>query len=294
MVDYSRWDKIVEDDEKQEQSAKLMSDMLKVQKEKPEEIEKMKLELERMKIEALKAKQNLHAGNRNGSKAVKKTLNAQADVMRNELERLRLEQEKMDAKEKELERLASAGDGASILKFFESQGLSREDMQRMMGGNSDDTKEVIEKAQKVDVKLAADKEKQIETTLRVAEEISAVVTGDEKTLKETSQKIDNEKQEKYEESSIAQIIIPEYLQKIRKKKNELVITVKLPRLSSAQNCLLDVSDTQFRLRAKIESDTDTPEEYLLNFELKQQIDAKSTKAKWIKSDNALKVSLPIV
>ena len=34
MVDYSRWDKIVEDEEKQEQSAKLVSDMLKIQKEK--------------------------------------------------------------------------------------------------------------------------------------------------------------------------------------------------------------------------------------------------------------------
>ena len=291
MVDYSRWDKIVEDEEKQEQSAKLMSDMLKIQKEKPEEIEKMKLELERMKSEALKAKQNLHTNKKNGSKAVRKTLNAQADVMRNELERLRLEQEKMDAKQKELERLASAGDGASILKFFESQGLSREDMQRMMGGNSDDTKAVIEKAQKIDVKLDADKEKQIETTLRVAEEISAVVTGDEETLKEKTQNINNDKQE---ESSITQIIIPEYVQKIRKKKNELVITVKLPRLSSAQNCLLDVSETQFRLRAKIESDTDLREEYLLSFELKQRIDAESTKAKWIKSDNALKVSLPIV
>ena len=291
MVDYSRWDKIVEDEEKQEQSAKLVSDMLKIQKEKPEEIEKMKLELERMKSEALKAKQNLHTNKKNGSKAVRKTLNAQADVMRNELERLRLEQEKMDAKQKELERLASAGDGASILKFFESQGLSREDMQRMMGGNSDDTKAVIEKAQKVDVKLDEDKEKQIETTLRVAEEISAVVTGDEETLKEKTQNINNDKQE---ESSITQIIIPEYVQKIRKKKNELVITVKLPRLSSAQNCLLDVSDTQFRLRAKIESDTESNEEYLLSFELKQRINAESTKAKWIKSDNALKVSLPIV
>ena len=291
MVDYSRWDKIVEDEEKQEQSAKLMSDMLKIQKEKPEEIEKMKLELERMKSEALKAKQNLHTNKKNGSKAVRKTLNAQADVMRNELERLRLEQEKMDAKQKELERLASAGDGASILKFFESQGLSREDMQRMMGGNSDDTKAVIEKAQKIDVKLDADKEKQIETTLRVAEEISAVVTGDEETLKEKTQNINNDKQE---ESSITQIIIPEYVQKIRKKKNELVITVKLPRLSSAQNCLLDVSDTQFRLRAKIESDTESNEEYLLSFELKQRINAESTKAKWIKKDNALKVSLPIV
>ena len=294
MVDYSRWDKIVEDEEKQEQSAKLMSDMLKIQKEKPEEIEKMKLELERMKSEALKAKQNIRANSKSGSKAVKKTLNAQADVMRNELERLRLEQEKIDAKQKELERLASAGDGASILKFFESQGLSREDMQRMMGGNSDDTKAVIEQAQKIDVKLDADKEKQIETTLAVAEEISAVVTGDEETLKEKTQKIDNEKQEKREESTIAEIIIPEYVQKIRKKKNELVITVKLPRLSSAQNCLLDVSETQFRLRAKIESDTDLREEYLLSFELKQRIDAESTKAKWIKSDNALKVSLPIV
>ena len=94
MVDYSRWDKIVEDEEKQEQSAKLVSDMLKIQKEKPEEIEKMKLELERAKSEALKAKQNLHANSKSGSKAVRKTLNAQADVMRNELERLRLEQEK--------------------------------------------------------------------------------------------------------------------------------------------------------------------------------------------------------
>ena len=114
MVDYSRWDKIVEDEEKQEQSAKLVSDMLKIQKEKPEEIEKMKLELERMKSEALKAKQNLHTNKKNGSKAVRKTLNAQADVMRNELERLRLEQEKMDAKQKELERLASAGDGRRV------------------------------------------------------------------------------------------------------------------------------------------------------------------------------------
>ena len=164
-------------------------------------------------------------------------------------------------------------------------------MQRMMGGNSDDTKAVIEKAQKVDVKLDEDKEKQIETTLRVAEEISAVVTGDEETLKEKTQNINNDKQE---ESSITQIIIPEYVQKIRKKKNELVITVKLPRLSSAQNCLLDVSDTQFRLRAKIESDTESSEEYLLSFELKQRINAESTKAKWIKKDNALKVSLPIV
>ena len=242
MVDYSRWDKIVEDD--QLNLCLICSKF----------IEKMKLELD-MKSEALKAKQNIRANSKSGSKAVKKTLNAQADVMRNELERLRLEQEKMDAKQKEL---ASAGDGASILKFFESQGLSREDMQRMMGGNSDDTKAVIEQAQKIDVKLDADKEKQIETTLRVAEEISAVVTGDEETLKEKTQKIDNEKQEKREESTIAQIIIPEYVQKLE-KKNELVITVKLPRLSSAQNCLLDVSETQFRLRAKIESDTELRE-----------------------------------
>ena len=150
MVDYSRWDKIIEEEEKAEQSQKLTQDLIKIQQEKPEAIQKMKEELEAMKINALKVKNNQKQSGNAGD--MKKTFNSQADVMRSELERLKKEQEKMDAKQKELEQLASAGDGASILKFFEAQGLSREDMQRMLGGNNDDSKSVIEKAQKANIK----------------------------------------------------------------------------------------------------------------------------------------------
>ena len=49
----------------------------------------------------------------------------------------------MDANMENLERLAAAGDGESVLRFFESQGMSRDDIQRMMGGNDADTKEVL-------------------------------------------------------------------------------------------------------------------------------------------------------
>ena len=220
MVDYSRWDKIIEEEEKAEQSQKLTQDLIKIQQEKPEAIQKMKEELEAMKINALanNQKQSGNAGD------MKKTFNSQADVMRSELERLKKEQEKMDAKQKELEQLASAGDGASILKFFEAQGLSREDMQRMLGGNNDDSKSVIEKAQKANIKLDPEKEKQIEQSLQIAEEVSAIVTGDDKLVKQKAEEAGEKRKAKEKEeqddrnNKIVQIIIPEYIQKIRKKK----------------------------------------------------------------------------
>ena len=299
MVDYSRWDKIIEEEEKAEQSKKLTQDLIKIQQEKPEAIQKMKEELEAMKINALKVKNNQKQSGNAGD--MKKTFNSQADVMRSELERLKKEQEKMDAKQKELEQLASAGDGASILKFFEAQGLSREDMQRMLGGNNDDSKSVIEKAQKANVKLDPEKEKQIEQSLQIAEEVSAIVTGDDKLVKQKAEEADEKRKAKEKEeqddrnNKIVQIIIPEYIQKIRKKKNEVVITVNLPKLNGPQNCLLDVSATTFRLRAEVIGDNDNSnkEEYFLNFELRQKVLADTTKAKWIKKDHSLKVTLPI-
>ena len=297
MVDYSRWDKIIEEEEKAEQSQKLTNDLLKIQQEKPEAIQKMREDLEKIKNNALKTKeeQGRLRSKSPSIKDMKKTFNSQADVMRNELERLRREQEKMDEKQRELERLASAGDGASILNFFKQQGLSREDMQRMLGGSNDDSKAVIKKSQKSNVKLDPEKEKQIEKSLQVAEEVSAIVTGDEHIIKEKVEAIGKMKEK---EKRVIQIVIPEYIQKIRKKKNEVVITVKLPKLNNAQNCLLDVSESQFRLKAKIlnntgKSDEYANEEYLLNFELKQKVIADSTKAKWIKKESSLKVTLPI-
>ncbi len=297
MVDYSRWDKIIEEEEKAEQSQKLTNDLLKIQQEKPEAIQKMREDLEKIKNNALKTKeeQGRLRSKSPSIKEMKKTFNSQADVMRNELERLRREQEKMDEKQRELERLASAGDGASILNFFKQQGLSREDMQRMLGGSNDDSKAVIKKSQKSNVKLDPEKEKQIEKSLQVAEEVSAIVTGDEHIIKEKVEAIGKMKEK---EKRVIQIVIPEYIQKIRKKKNEVVITVKLPKLNNAQNCLLDVSESQFRLKAKIlnntgKSDEYANEEYLLNFELKQKVIADSTKAKWIKKESSLKVTLPI-
>ena len=42
--------------------------------------------------------------------------------------------------------LAAAGDGESVMRFFESQGLTPTDIQRMMGGSEADTAEVLGEA----------------------------------------------------------------------------------------------------------------------------------------------------
>ena len=291
MVDYSRFNKIVLEDELADADTQNLQKLAEIAKKDPAKLNEIKAGLEKMKQSAIKAKARSVAGTKSHvgrqASSVQSVLSAEAKKMQENLAELRQKEKDMEEQQKRLEQLASAGDGASILKFFESQGLSPEEMQKMMGGSQQDTKEVIQTVAAKPV-FDVEKEKEINSTLHMAENLNAALGGKEVEVAEPPKpnKIVAKKPEK-------NFIIPEHTQQIPtqgKNKGHIVVQVALPLLTSANDVELDVSPGQFRLRSRTPHDN---EEYLLNFALLRGVDTSQTVAKWIKKEKSLKVVLCI-
>ena len=353
-LDYSKWDKIGDDDDDDGGGGGLASaspkdvakELQRIQKEGGNDaLQQLQDQMAAMKKVALAEKQRLaaleqkHRSSSSSSSAetetpagkLKGTLHSQAEAMRAQLEKLELEKKKLADQEARVMQLAAAGDGASVLRFMEEQGLDRESIQRMLGGSDQDTQEVVKGH--CDRQAPAASDDSFEKPLQVAEALHAVVTGtgpvpvSSGTQKKEQQPKGEEEKEgkegrrgappgappqrgkaKKAAGTSAAVQQPEYSQRQVDGGMTIEVVVQLPALSSAKDVQLDVAPWDLRLSATASASAASssssssspssssgmvPTTYLLNFKLAQRVDPDGVKAKWLKKDKALRLRLPV-
>lgn len=284
-------------------------------------LDEIKAQLEDMKLENLMQKERVQ-----GEGGSAEMLSKQSQILEKQLAEIDKKKKAMDANMENLERLAAAGDGESVLRFFESQGMSRDDIQRMMGGNDADTKEVLnstaskaaEKLEDPQLGEAADR------ALKLADDMSVALSDENHgpslpphpmslhstvppaPLKESIASSETKK----EKSASRRIdsIVPTYSQRVITPKSgeskHVKIVVELPGLNGARDAELDIAVRTFKLKAPIHNEKDKGEEddeeqhplreFLLNLELVEPVDPERCEAKWSKKTQSLAVKIPVV
>jgi len=325
MVDYSKWDFIEDEDEELKTPSSpsrsrapgdgaagrvdgaggldpgLMRQLETLKTEDPDKLKDLEAELEMMKSRALEQKARASAGG--GGTGVGETgkvangIKSQADVLKQSMAALDKKKRDMESQMAQLEQLAAAGDGESVMRFFQSQGLTPEDMQRMMGGSESDTHDVLGQAAAKNAREGT-YEKESDSALKFADQLNAAVCGDDLPSSPEEGLVDlgkeeEEEEEEEQESVVAplaptkQIIIPEHMQQLG-KEGVVIMIVRLPRLESAADVQLDVAPRAFKLRAEIPGEES---EYALSLELGSTVDPASSRAKWKKKESSLRIEL---
>jgi hypothetical protein len=296
MVDYSRWQNWEKETEQQEVEEQRLRELYELQQTNPEKIEELKTDLQKLKENVQQEATN--AIPQRQAKEVTTKLRTEAKSMKEKLKKLKEKEQEMEEQQRKLDQLMSAGDPASIMKFFESQGMNINDIQKMIGGSDMDTKDVIRKTATQKAKaFSKEEEEEIDNTLKVTSQLEQTFLGNAGTVEEDlrAQELAKKQKERQEQRAQQkpekQTIIPEYSQLIPSKgknKGHIVVKIKLGLLHSAGDCQLDISVTQFRLFAPT---PDGKANYLLNFSLRCPVNPSATVAKWIKKDSTLKVVL---
>uniref|UniRef100_A0A7S2FBP4 PIH1D1/2/3 CS-like domain-containing protein n=1 Tax=Florenciella parvula TaxID=236787 RepID=A0A7S2FBP4_9STRA len=342
MVDYSKWDFINDEDEELKTPSSptrsrgpptkgtggpdpdLIRQLTALKNDDPAKLKELESELEVMKAHALQQKAMAGNGGPGGAPGgapgggpgggagntikagnVQTGISSQADVLKQSMAALDQKKKDMETQMAQLEQLAAAGDGESVMRFFESQGMTPEDLQRMMGGSDADTHQVLDQTAAKNASEGID-EKGSDSALNFAEQIDAVVRGDDLPpppggqtsesgpgSSEVSVDSDDEAEADKAPEGVAppvpkkQIVIPEHMQQLG-KEGVVIMVVRLPKLESATDVTLDVAPRMFKLRAEIPGEY---AEYALSLELGSTIDPGSSKAKWKKKENSLRIEL---
>jgi hypothetical protein len=156
MVDYSKWNDIDYDSDDDVKPVKPslagpgvspeFAQKLLQMKNDPGALENLNKELDEMKMLAERAKAEQFNARTKGvspSDTMKENLTKKRTVLEQKLAAMEEEKRKMDEQFNRLNQLASMGDPQSILQFFESQGMDRDSIQKMMGGSDAETNEVL-------------------------------------------------------------------------------------------------------------------------------------------------------
>ena len=333
-LNYSKWDNLVDDSDdsddddkpavqRQQQRAQavdpnLMGRLKELKAEDPRKLDQLNKELELMKQQALRQKQaSATAGGgrggggggalpSNGSPGAVDVLANQSEVLQQQLADIDKKKKDMDENMERLERLAAAGDGESVLRFFESQGMSRDDIQRMMGGSDADSQEVLsatatkaaEKHEDPDLNARAERALQLADEMKVTlsdNDDSATAAGPAPAPPRVA--VGAALSEPL--PPLVETLVPTYHQKVA--GGSVVLCVEMPELAKVGDAELDVARRTFKLRGHIhnaaatsDSSSARKKEYLLSTELAAAVDPDAVAAKWSKKTKTLTVTCPIV
>jgi len=248
---------------------KLDSELLRMYRDDPKQLDELETSLKGLihKVEDSKKKP---------------VIDSKRETLEKELKKMEEMRESLKKDERRLEELRSCGDEKSLLQFFEEQGLSKEQIQRGLMGDT----QCVLGHQKVVTSEEAEK------SLKYVEDLDNLMHP-EKAKKENIAAKTQTKQAvapppKKKEYDVLQ---PDFFQrKPTQKDPAIVITVCLPKLEGGISDVdLDVSDTHLRLRAPIPGD----KEYMLSVPLSRTVLPDEVKAKWKAKQHELIVTLPL-
>lgn len=254
----------------------LKASLVKLYRDEPAQFAKMESELAALKASALKAKEKAQASS---SQKMKSTIKANESALRHELESLKAHQSSLQAQAKKLQQLTSAGDEASIIRFFKEQGMSPDDLRRALTGDAAGAIQDLSTRQPKEENAKADQ------ALELADNLSRALGGQEVAAPE-------EPTLHYgpENKPQPQIVQPDVWQRQPTPSDQrLIVTVCLPKLESAKEAELDIAYKHIRLTAKI----DDSQQYMLSIPLRKRIQPNEAKAKWSRKTRQLEIALPV-
>lgn len=258
------------------QADPLKASLLKLYRDDPAQFAKMENGLAALKASALQAKKKTEASS---SQKIKSAIDAKESALRQELESLKAHQASIRAQEEKLQQLTSAGDEASIIRFFEEQGMSPDELRRALTGDAAGAIEDLSTRQPKEDKAQADQ------ALELADNLSRVLGGQEVAAPE-------EPTLHYgpENKPQPHVVQPDVWQRQPTPSDQrLIVTVCLPKLENAKEAELDIACKHLRLTARI----DDGHQYMLSIPLKKRIQPNEAKAKWSRKARQLEIALPI-
>ena len=246
LREYDKWKNIDSDDEDrvgslQQRGAanedQVMRQLLELQKEDPGKLKELDAQLEAAKKAAKSLKEGQRSTNDVASD-VNRAVNMKKKEMEKTLRQLEEEHNKIFAQQERLEQLMGAGDAASVFKFFEQQGMSREQIQRIIGGSTEDSKDVM--AAQIEHQTKATNSGAVEDNLLFTEQLHNAICGNDEVKDEFSEMAhaqevkspsqingDDTDSDKVSEKSKPTILLPSYSQRVS-KKGSIVVKVSLP------------------------------------------------------------------
>ena len=263
-------------------------------KTEPEKIDELERSVKDMRAKLEEAKRLRDMGPAEGAPAtaagIKKVVGEQTTALGDQLESLREQQAAIEAQADALKQLENCGDHASLVEFFEKQGLSHEQLQRGLAGDADAM--FAELHEKERSKQSADEAK-ANDALKVAEQLQSVLSGGELPEVPAPPADDPPPVEPPKAPEAPEILMPDVFQRQPTATDKtLVVTVSLPGVKKGST-KLDISESQIRLFAPAPPRPDgRAAEYRLNAKLARRVLSDQAKAKWKSKAEQLVVTIP--
>lgn len=322
MVDYAKWDNLPSSDDEKETPAQSMAkkaqdkmgqQLLEAYQKDPSKVDELERSVKAMRAQLEEAKQVRDAGARAGSelcdnlakakeaatpdsiaRGIKNVVGQQTDTLKEELEQLRQQSAELNAEADRLKQLEDCGDEASLLRYFQDQGMSMEQIQRGLSG---DASAMMEELHAKDKEARRKAEKKSADAMRFADTLNTVVTSGELPQEASQEAPQVPRPEPHHEPTPPQppkteILMPDCFQrKATATDKHLIVTVSLPGVAKG-GAKLDISETHCRVFAPAPDRDGRAREYRLNAKLAQKVMADGAKAKWKSKLEQLIITIP--